>query len=399
VVVNSGAALAVTSTNWASADINTVRSSATFNSGSYFGFNVPSASSYAYDTSSHPANAGVFKIGGGDLTITGNNSGSGATWIRGGTVLFATGAALGNPAGTITINGGTLQYGSSTNMGNHPIVLDAVNGGTISQPNGYQDSSHGAAVTGGPLTYSGSTGSFFSATRYSLSQLNIAGGTLAVAANGTATGVSRVANLTIAANAKLDLGDNKLITSRAVGSWNGTNYTDMTGYVASGRGTGNFWDGASGIITSQFAAHGSNYTTIGVAKASDAIPPTATATALWAGQTVTGTDTLVMYTYGGDATLDGRINVDDYIRIDSGIAAHLTGWSNGDFNYDGVVNIDDYTQFIDANIGIQGPQFFTSGGLSGGAAGVSAVPEPASLALLSAAAAGLLARRRRANSP
>ncbi len=64
-----------------------------------------------------------------------------------------------------------------------------------------------------------------------------------------------------------------------------------------------------------------------------------------------------MYTYGGDATLDGKINVDDYIRIDSGTAAALTGWSNGDFNYDGKANIDDYTSFIDANIATQGPQF------------------------------------------
>ena len=82
-------------------------------------------------------------------------------------------------------------------------------------------------------------------------------------------------------------------------------------------------------------------------------PATAMATGTSAGQTITGTDTLVMYTYGGDANLDGKINVDDYIKIDSGIAAGLKGWSNGDFNYDGKVNIDDYTTVIDANIGNQ----------------------------------------------
>jgi uncharacterized membrane protein YbhN (UPF0104 family) len=32
-----------------------------------------------------------------------------------------------------------------------------------------------------------------------------------------------------------------------------------------------------------------------------------------------------MYTYGGDATLDGRIDIDDYVRIDQGIAANLSG--------------------------------------------------------------------------
>ena len=104
-----------------------------------------------------------------------------------------------------------------------------------------------------------------------------------------------------------------------------------------------------------------------------------------------------MYTYGGDATLDGKINVDDYIRIDTGIAGNLTGWSNGDFNYDGKVNIDDYTGFIDANIGIQGPQFFTSGGvIAGGASpGLSAVPEPAAISLLLLPAMAIVQRRRR----
>ena len=58
---------------------------------------------------------------------------------------------------------------------------------------------------------------------------------------------------------------------------------------------------------------------------------------------MSGTDILVMYTYGGDANLDGKINVDDYIRSTAASPPDLTGWSNGDFNYDGKVNIDDYT--------------------------------------------------------
>src|SRR5262249_47438534 len=56
----------------------------------------------------------------------------------------------------------------------------------------------------------------------------------------------------------------------------------------------------------------------------------------------------------GDANLDGKLNIDDYVRIDTGIAAHTTGWSNGDFNYDGKINIDDYV-ILDGNIGTQGP--------------------------------------------
>src|SRR5258705_132734 len=132
----------------------------------------------------------------------------------------------------------------------------------------------------------------------------------------------------------------------------------MPDLIQRGRNGGGW--GGRGIVTSQSSATSSNFTSIGIATGSQVKGIAASATAIWAGQTVTGTDTLVMYTYGGDANLDGKINVDDYIRIDSGIAAGLTGWSNGDFNYDGKVNIDDYTTVIDANIGNQNGIFPTS---------------------------------------
>src|SRR5207237_8269102 len=102
---------------------------------------------------------------------------------------------------------------------------------------------------------------------------------------------------------------------------------------------------------------------------------TTTGTAVWSGQTVTGSNTLVMYTYGGDANLDGRINVDDYGKIDFNVSLGVAGWANGDFNYDGKINVDDYG-IIDFNVGIQGTPFPTGAGVDGGLAGVTAVPEP-----------------------
>src|SRR5437773_10699658 len=151
--------------------------------------------------------------------------------------------------------------------------------------------------------------------------------------------------------------------------------------MQSGRGTGT-WDGSSGIVTSQTAATTSSFTSIGVASAAQAKGIAATDTAVWAGQTVTGSDTLAMYTYGGDANLDGKLNVDDYTRIDSNIGLGTAGWYNGDFNYDGKVNVDDYT-IIDSNIGIQGAAFPTGSGIGGGAglSGVTAVPEPATISV------------------
>jgi len=97
---------------------------------------------------------------------------------------------------------------------------------------------------------------------------------------------------------------------------------------------------------SQSTAATGNYTTLGVACLSDIGIST---TAVWVGQTVSSTDTLVMYTYGGDANLDGKLNIDDYIHIDNGITNNSWGWFNGDFNLDGKINIDDYV-LIDNNI-------------------------------------------------
>jgi len=114
---------------------------------------------------------------------------------------------------------------------------------------------------------------------------------------------------------------------------------------------------------------------------------------------VDGTAVLVKFTYAGDATLDGKINIDDYTRIDTGIANGLTSWSNGDFNYDGKINIDDYT-IIDANV----PQASAPLGNGSSADFAVAVPEPT--AGLSAALIGAPAlwgrrgrRRKRSHDP
>jgi MYXO-CTERM domain-containing protein len=100
-----------------------------------------------------------------------------------------------------------------------------------------------------------------------------------------------------------------------------------------------------------------------------------------------------MVTWGGDANLDGKINIDDYGRIDGNVgqSGSVFGWSKGDFNYDGKINIDDYG-IIDGNINRQGMPFLTVGVPD--SAGMAAVPEP-SLALPVILLAGLTGRRRR----
>jgi hypothetical protein len=220
-------------------------------------------------------------------------------------------------------------------------------------------------------------------------------GTLRLKPDGSNNATSTFKSLRVTSPGRFDLGDNKLVIhSTPVGTWDGSAYTDISGRIASGRNGGD-WSGG-GIVTSQTAATTGTLTSIAIAAASQVNGIASTTTAVWGGQTVSGSDTLVMYTYGGDANLDGKINVDDYGRIDSNIGLGTAGWYNGDFNYDGKINVDDYG-IIDSNVGIQGPPFFTAAGAGVGVAApsVSPVPEPTSAAAVLSLAGALSLRRRR----
>lgn len=268
-------------------------------------------------------------------------------------------------------------------------------GATLSATDGVINVNTDAGSPAAPnlaLSASGSSNVTFSATQH-LASLNVAGTTVSVAAG--ANKVIVTGNLSLDATAHLDLSDNKLIVRNGIlGTINGDTYSGITGLVQSGR-NGGAWN-APGLNTSQSTAQSSSLTTLAVAAASDARGIAATETTTWSGETVNGSDVLVMYTYSGDATLDGKINIDDYTKIDSGIANTLSGWSNGDFNYDGKINIDDYT-VIDSNVINQGAPFDTTAALNSGSIGaVAAVPEPASFLLCATfATGGLLLRRSR----
>ena len=93
----------------------------------------------------------------------------------------------------------------------------------------------------------------------------------------------------------------------------------------------------------------------------------------------------VVYTYYGDANLDGKVDTSDFTTM----AAHFASsqvWTGGDFNYDGTVNALDFNA-IASNFGRA--TLITAPPVLG-----ALVPEPGSMMLL-AGAATLLARRRR----
>jgi autotransporter-associated beta strand protein len=332
-----------------------------------------------------------------------------------GSLTMSIGRVVGN-GGTLTLSGSgvstfasTAQIDCNLNLGGASRTFsigdflpadDCVISGTISN-GGLAKSNGGTLRLTGNNSYTGATTvsggklvldqSLTSSSSVSITNTNVS--IILSAAGGNH--VIKTGAVSIAG--RLDLTDNKLITTSAVGSVTapGTTYSGVSGLIQSGRNGGN-WSG-NGIVTSQSAATTGSLTSIGIATAAEAKAIDATATAVWAGQTVTGSDTLVMYTYGGDANLDGKLNVDDYGRIDSNIGLTTAGWYNGDFNYDGKVNVDDYAM-LDSNIGIQGAPFPSAGGAQVNT--FSAVPEPSAMMLGCAAlAAGAVRRRRRAAPP
>jgi autotransporter-associated beta strand protein len=282
----------------------------------------------------------------------------------------------GNPA--LTLNG-------PIDLGNSPRQL-TVNNASITANNsitgnaGFTKDGTGTLILNGANSYAGATtitdGTLILGDGYSSSSpIDIQNtGSLQLAPTTSGTTVLRMNTVTLGVSGEIDLQNNKLITTDPAGTYNGTSYTGVSALIAAGR-NGTAWTGP-GLVTSQSEAANSNYTSLGIARGEEVRPESTSETALWAGQVITGTDTLVMYTYGGDATLDGKINIDDYVRIDTGLANDVSGWSNGDFNYDGKINIDDYTTVIDANIGNQDEVFFTAGSAGSAGSPVTAVPEP-----------------------
>jgi autotransporter-associated beta strand protein len=357
--------------------------------------------------------------------------------INQGVLAFQTSSSsMGDASKTVTVNaGGTLGFYNTSNVMNKVATL---NGGTI-----WAESGSGTQNTfAGPITLSGAGGTVDASAGAVLNIAGAIGGAAALSKNGAGTATVAGANtytgatmvnagtlvlnrsftsgssvtiasgatmqlaqsattpsevvlktptLSIAGSGKLDVKDNKLIvTSTPIGSWNGSAYTGVLGMLASGYNGGG-WNGG-GIVTSMSSAIAPNVlTALAASRADDA----GYAGSTFGGVSVSASNALVMYTWGGDANLDGTLNGDDYFQIDShiGSAGSAFGYFNGDFNYDGDINGDDYF-IIDSNIGTA--QSSTPFPTSGGVASLAAVPEPAGIvAIAIIGAPAVLPRRRR----
>jgi autotransporter-associated beta strand protein len=323
------------------------------------------------------------KAGTGTLILSGADSSSGLTSVVGGTL---------NVASTGSISGSSIIIAPSATA----VLTGAIN----TAP---------AITDNGSLVFGANPGSGI---------LDRTVGFLTIGTNtGGGNGVATVALATNHSNRTL-LIDNAVTLAGTTGAWTGqldltNNDMVVTGSVLpvvynqvqqgfnAAAGGGN-WKG-NGITSSAAASDTTHLTALGVILNNDGagnpIWGTGTALGLFDGYSPSTNAVLVKYTYYGDANLDGKIDGSDYSRIDNGFNLKLTGWYNGDFNYDGVVDGSDYT-LIDNDFNLQSTSFASqvvdpTAAVSSQIAGVSVVPEPTTLVLISVGGLTLLRRRHR----
>jgi autotransporter-associated beta strand protein len=332
----------------------------TVNSG---GGTIDVASTTSYTLSASPA----ISWNGGTLNFT--DTGSAMITQSGGTISVAPGSTLGVAAGAnLTVNGSTDPFTDNTGASN-PGHVAIVNNGVL---NIAQVNSTIARITGtGTLTVGD----------------GVVANTLTLAQNGASSSVS---SLAILGNSTLDITNNAMFINYGSGPDPISSIAAMIASGAYGSGTTVSWTG-TGIISS-LARTNPEYG-IGYADSADPGNPANLAS----GQIE------LKYTLLGDANLDGKVNGTDFNLMATNFNQAVTaGWDKGDFNYDGKVNgndfvllADNFNQFasqsaVSAADWTALEDFAAANGIS-----LSSVPEPASLGLLTLAAVGTLARRRR----
>ena len=299
-------------------------------------------------------------------------------------------------AGTIDVRSGSHMIGTVLHLAGHTrlAVIPADSLLTIAGP---------MSVGSATATITKSGAGAVQAPNIRAAGLSVGGGTLRIAASGTANdpaATSVVSTLSIGSTARLDLNNNSLIVNSGnlatttaqikTALENGGNFDWLGPGIGSTQANvqnttaGSFLYGLGVILNdlAQVGGSGPIYTD-------------------FAGQTLTGNEILVKFTYFGDADLSGSIDATDYSLIDNGYVNSLSGWINGDFDYSGSIDATDYALIDNAYVNQAGPlaealiaehaRMFGGEYLAALRAVQSGViPEPA---LSGACAAGLLAAK------
>ncbi len=156
----------------------------------------------------------------------------------------------------------------------------------------------------------------------SLSVLEVRDGGLLDVQGGTV----RLGAASLTGSGRIDLHDNDMI----VDYFDTSPIAAIKSYIASGYHNGT-WTGDG--ITSSTAAAGGGYR---LGYADNALLHLST----FSGQSVDDTTVLVKFTYGGDATLDGQVDISDLGALATAWQTSSV-WTGGDFDYNGFVDISD----------------------------------------------------------
>jgi fibronectin-binding autotransporter adhesin len=338
----------------------------------------------------------LYTYGPGTLSLSGAGTYGGGTVINGGTVVVANAAAFGPTVDNVgvSLNGGAK------------LVL-----GSLSAPSAALSIPEDLTFSGGGNLQLAPTPNYSSGGVNSVTVND--GSTVAItigsnASAGVTHGLLSTQAVYFASSSagSLDVGKNDLDIARQPVS-------TVTAAVAGGYNFGK-WNGP-GIVSSAAAQNSAHLTALGVIANDNGSGTPLYGSGGVISQTFDGaspadSDTLVKYTYYGDANLDGKVDGSDYSRIDAAYAADLayltanpggtsfpyTGWYNGDFNYDGSVDGTDYA-LIDNAFNNQGAPVSSSAVVADSTAqvaGTAAVPEPAVSGIAAMTAAALIRRRR-----
>jgi hypothetical protein len=267
--------------------------------------------------------------------------------------LGAPGASL--LLGTSTNAAGTLQTGALLTRAainsTRDIALDA-NGGIV-DTNTF-DSTFGAVAGSGGLSKNGA--GMLSVTHVRAGSLSVNGGAVRIASGGGTLGTSVMSDLSIdtAAQARLDLNEHSLIVSAG-------SLSAITALINSGLNNGGAFDWQGPGISStrafqQNQVAGSFLYGLGVVLNDLAqVGGSGPIYTSFGGQSVSGNEVLVKFTYFGDADLSETIDATDYSLIDNGYVNSLSGWINGDFDYSGTIDATDYALIDNAYVNQSGP--------------------------------------------
>ncbi|MDP9175238.1 MAG: hypothetical protein M3O30_15425 [Planctomycetota bacterium] len=334
----------------------------------------------------------------------------------------ATTVNVSSSSNTLTINGSISGAGGLTQIGNGTVDLAGTNnytGGTTISNGTLNVLTQGALPSGKAVANNATLNINASSTTGAVigtGNLQIGANAVLQIASGSTT--STQGKLSIAATGLLNLNNNSLTLTYGT---NPSPNSTVRGYIQNGFGSALVpWTGGNGITSSSALADSAHHS-VAFADGADGVIqhlPAGISSAAPAGGALPAGNELITYAFAGDANLDGRVDFADFIILSNNFGTTRTNWDQGNFNYDGSVDFADFV-ILSNNFGdgvIAGTAFgatpgelaqynmlASSFGISSSQiatwdARVAALPEPASVSIISFGAVALLKRRRRYNT-